>query len=213
MQPKKHCLIYARVSTEDQSTERQVLEMLAECQRRGWVVVGVHKDEVSGSKKSRPGLDSLMKRVGQGEAEVVMVWHYDRFARSLPHLLEALEFFHSHQVDFLSLSQKIDTSGPMGKFVFQIMGAAAELERSLIAERVKSGIKAARRKRHKGNWGRRPRIIDLDRARQLLREGHSLRSIEAQTGVPRSTLHARLNLSDQSETNSTGSIRQKSNAL
>src|SRR5271156_1111968 len=150
--------IYARVSTlhNGQSPEMQLNELKEYCLRRGWVVVNEFVDEgVSGSKDSRPELNKLMADAHKRKFDVVVVWKFDRFARSVSHLLRALETFNSLGVGFVSLSEQIDTSTPMGKMIFTVLGSVAELERSLIAERVRSGLRNARAK---GQRLGRPRI-------------------------------------------------------
>jgi DNA invertase Pin-like site-specific DNA recombinase len=101
---------------------------------------------ISGAKERRTQLDKLMADAHKRRFDVVVVWKFDRFARSVSHLLRALETFNSLGVAFVSLSESIDTSTPAGKMVFTVLGAVAELERSLIGERVKAGLANARAK-------------------------------------------------------------------
>ena len=152
--------LYARVSSANgtQDPEMQLRELREYTQRRGWELVGEYIDNgVSGTKGSRPELNRLMADAHRRRFEVVAVWRFDRFARSVSHLLRALENFQALGVDFISLSENVDTSTPTGKMVFTVLGAVAELERSLIVERVKAGLRNARAK---GKILGRPRVSD-----------------------------------------------------
>ena len=123
----------------------QTRELEEYCRRRGWYVTGCYVDSgVSGSKASRPELDRLMADAHRRRFDAVAVWKFDRFARSVSHLLHALETYNALGIDFVSLSEQIDSSTPTGKMVFTVLGAVAELERSLIAERVRAGVRNAR---------------------------------------------------------------------
>lgn len=125
----------------------QTREMKEYCPRRGWTVVDEYVDVgISGTKEKRPELDRLMSDAHSRRFDVIVVWKFDRFARSVSHLLRALETFQSLGIEFVSLSEQLDTSTPTGKMVFTILGAVAELERSLIVERVRAGMRNARAK-------------------------------------------------------------------
>jgi DNA invertase Pin-like site-specific DNA recombinase len=141
--------IYARVSTVNmgQDPTMQTRELEEFCQRRGWHITGRYVDQgVSGAKDSRPELNRLMADAHSRRFDVIAVWKFDRFARSVSHLLRALETFQALGIEFVSLSEQIDTSTPTGKMVFTILGAVAELERSLIVDRVRAGMRNARAK-------------------------------------------------------------------
>lgn len=141
--------LYARVSTSDkgQDPEVQLSELRAYCQRRDWTVVDEYVDHgVSGTKDRRPQLDRMMADANRRLFDAVVVWRFDRFARSTSHLLRALETFRTLGIEFVSYSEAIDTSTPVGKMTFTVLGAVAELERSLIVERVRSGVAHARAK-------------------------------------------------------------------
>ena len=143
------CGIYARVSTSNgsQSPQMQLRELREYCKRRGWKIVGEYVDRgIFGSKDRRPELDKLMHYAHKRHVDTVVVWKFDRFARSVSHLLQALETFNSLRIAFVSLSESIDTSTPAGKMVFTVLGAVAELERSLIGERVRAGLRNAKAK-------------------------------------------------------------------
>ena len=151
--------LYARVSTTNhgQDVTLQTRELKEFIAYRGWQFAGEYVDlGISGSKVRRPELDRLMADAHRHLFDVVIVWKFDRFARSVSHLLRALETFQELGIDFVSLSESLDTSTPAGKMVFTVLGAVAELERSLIVERVKAGLRNARAK---GKRLGRPRVI------------------------------------------------------
>jgi DNA invertase Pin-like site-specific DNA recombinase len=185
--------IYARVSTtgQGQSPEMQVRELREYCERRGWHITGEFVDAgVSGAKDSRPELNKLIAEAHHRRFDAVVVWKFDRFARSVSHLLRALENFNALGVSFVSLSEQIDTSTPTGKMVFTVLGAVAELERSLIAERIRAGLRNARAK---GKRLGRPRIsLDFSRVTRLRAEGRTVREIADALGVSRSLVHKTL---------------------
>jgi DNA invertase Pin-like site-specific DNA recombinase len=176
--------IYARVSTtgQGQSPEMQVRELREYCERRGWQIAGEYVDAgISGAKDSRPELNKLMADAHRRRFDAVVVWKFDRFARSVSHLLRALETFNALGVAFVSLSEQIDTSTPTGKMVFTVLGAVAELERSLIAERVRAGVRNARAKGKR--LGRPPSGVDADQVARLRASGASWREVERQLAV------------------------------
>src|SRR5271163_4999284 len=160
--------IYARVSTTNhgQDVTLQTRELHQFAQARGWQVAGEYVDAgVSGTKDSRPQLDRLIADAHKRRFDSVVVWRFDRFARSVSHLLRALETFRSLGIEFVSLSEQVDTSTPAGKLVFTVLGAVAELERSLIAERVRAGLRNARAKGKR--LGRPPLSLDASRVARL----------------------------------------------
>jgi len=141
--------VYARVSTigNGQSPEMQLREIREYCHRRGWRISNEYVDlGISGTKEKRPQLDLLLADAHRRHFDAVVVWRFDRFARSVSHLLRALENFQALGIEFVSLSEQLDTSTPTGKMVFTVLGAVAELERSLIVERVRAGMRNARAK-------------------------------------------------------------------
>ena len=146
MSKKVRVAIYVRVSTDGQNTEGQETELKEYAKHRGWEVTRIYRDKMSGAKSSRPALDELMADAKKRKTDIVLVWRFDRFARSVSHLLHALETFRAVGVEFVSISEQVDTSTPTGKMVFTVLGAVAELERSLIGERVRSGLRNARAK-------------------------------------------------------------------
>jgi DNA invertase Pin-like site-specific DNA recombinase len=186
--------IYARVSTSNtgQSPEMQLRELREFCERRGWSVSAEYVDVgISGSKEDRVELNRLMADAHRRRFDTVVVWKFDRFARSVAHLLRALETFKALGIDFVSLSEQMDTSTPTGKMVFNVLGAVAELERSLIAERVRAGIRNARAK---GKTLGRPRVaVDASRIASLRSHGHSWGTIRRETGVAKGTAQRAVN--------------------
>src|SRR5260221_6118270 len=156
--------IYARVSTTNngQDPTMQTRELREYVERRGWTVAGEYVDVgISGSKEKRPELDRLMSGAHRRRFDCVVVWKFDRFAQSVSHLLRALENFRALGIEFVSFSEQMDTSTPAGKMVFTVLGAVAELERSLIVERVKAGLRNARAKGKR--LGRPRKILDTKR--------------------------------------------------
>src|SRR5215813_13696597 len=182
------CAIYMRVSTKGhgQTTDTQALALGEYAQRRGFEIFQEYSDEgISGSKDSRPALDRLMKDASARKFDVVIVARFDRFARSVSHLLRALEEFSHLGIDFVSLSESIDTSTPMGKMIFTVLGAVAELERNLIKERVHMGISRARKQGKR--LGRPKRVFDREKARTML-QSMSVREVARQLGVSRGVI-------------------------
>ena len=181
--------IYARVSTigNGQSPEMQLRELRDYCVRRGWSINGEYVDVgVSGTKDSRPELNRLMADAHKRRFDVVCVWKFDRFARSTSHLLRALETFKALGIEFCSFSEQLDTTTPTGKMVFTVLGAVAELERSLIAERVRAGLRSARAKGNR--LGRPSAQVSDSQIRVLLAQGHSMAAAGEQLGVSAATV-------------------------
>ena len=145
MPKKTRAVLYMRVSSADQKPDLQVDNLRAYAKRAGLKVEHEFLDvAVSGRKEGRPQLNALMKAARNREFDCVLVWKFDRFARSTKHLLAALEEFNHLNIGFVSVQDQIDTSSPMGKAMFTIIGAMAELESSLIRERVTAGMQAAK---------------------------------------------------------------------
>src|ERR1035438_10133534 len=181
----KRAAIYLRVSTAnrtrpgdgfEQNPEVPLRQML---QQRGWDLTRVYSDRMSGAKEDRPGLKSLMQDAKRGEFQVVLVWRFDRLARSIEQLVLALAEFRALGIDFVSCQEALDTSTPMGKAMFTIIAAMAELERNVIRERVVSGMEYARRHGTKsGNAiGRPKRIFDRGEVFRLRESGLSIERI------------------------------------
>ncbi len=185
--------IYTRVSTGEQSAKAQETELRDYARNRKWSIVHVYTDEgFSGALEKRPALDQLMQDSRKRKFDAVLVWKFDRFARSLRQLVAALELFRKFGIDFVSATEALDTSLPSGELVFQIFGAIAQFERALIGERVKSGLTEARRNGKR--LGRPPiRVLtpaECFRAQKEHRAGKSLRQIAGDFGVSLWAVHS-----------------------
>jgi DNA invertase Pin-like site-specific DNA recombinase len=181
--------IYARVSTNNgQDPHMQTRELREYCKRRGWDVEGEYVDAgISGAKEHRPQLDMLLAVCRRRRVDAVVVYRYDRFARSLRQLVNALEEFRSLGIEFISLHEGVDTSTPNGRLVFGIFASIAEFERELIRDRVKSGIAAAK---SRGKRLGRPRVsVDAARIAGLRASGLSWPKIAAELGVSVGTVY------------------------
>lgn len=184
MKEGKRTAIYARVSTLNggQDPGMQIRELKEYCQHRGWEVAGEYVDEgISGAKDSRPQLNRLMEDAHRRSFDVAVCWKFDRFARSVSHLLQALETFRALGIEFVSVTEQVDTTTPTGKMVLTVLGAVAELERSLTAERVRAGMRNARAKGKRiGRPARREfspsEKLEIRAARE---EGASIRKLAA----------------------------------
>ena len=183
--------IYARVSTKDQSCDMQMRDLRAYCAARGFTIIREYIDiGQSGAKDSRPELNELMADARKRKFDSILVWRFDRFARSTKHLLLALEEFRSLGVQFISYQENIDTSSPLGQALFTIVSAVAQLERDLIRERVSAGIRNARANGKR--LGRPKSTVDCERILELKAQGRSLRQIAATLGVGYGTVRVRL---------------------
>lgn len=172
----KRAALYLRVSTLDQNPATQRLDLLRLAEQRGFEIVGEYVDQgVSGSRARRPALDRMMAEAARGQFDVVVVWAADRLARSVGNFIDQLDQFQRFGVQFVSFRENIDTGGPLGRAVMVIVGAIAELERSLIRERVCAGLRRAKLEgRHIG----RPRInLDVEQIRRDRERGLSLGQI------------------------------------
>jgi DNA invertase Pin-like site-specific DNA recombinase len=195
----KRAAIYLRVSTFnrihsthakqvpafEQNPDVQAVPLRQLCEQRGWEVRRVYSDRASGAKDDRPGLTELMQDARRGEFDIVLVWRFDRFARSVERLVLGLAEFHSLGIDFVSHQEALDTSTPMGKAMFTIIAAMAELERNVIRERVISGLDYARANGTKsGRAIGRPRaVFHRDQVAVLRAEGLSWGQIAERLGV------------------------------
>ena len=180
--------IYARVSTDDQTTENQVFELKKVANRMGWTITAVYADTISGAKAKRPELDKLLKSAMRKEIDVIMAWSVDRLGRSLQHLITLLSDIQSKDVDLYLHQQGIDTTTPSGKMMFQMCGVFAEFERAMIQERVKAGLKRAK---EQGKRLGRPPVppIQIEKMKRMREEGMTLTAIAKKAGVSVGKVH------------------------
>ena len=183
--------MYCRVSTTDQTTANQRLELEQVADRMGWTITQTFADVISGAKAKRPGLDALMLAVARKEVDMVMVWDVSRLGRSLQHLVTLLEEFHAKKVELYFHQQGIDTTTPSGKAMFGMMGVFAEFERGMIQERVKAGLNRA--KAQGKRLGRPPvPTIQIERIKQLRDDGLSYRKIAQKVNLDAATVYRKL---------------------
>lgn len=182
----KRAVFYTRVSSVDQHPETQLCDLRPLAAARGYEIVGEYTDTISGSKSKRPGLDQLMADARRHRFDVVMVWAFDRMARSVRHFLEVLDELNHLNIEFVSFRESVDTSGPLGRAMVVIVGAIAELERNLIVERVKAGM---RRAKLEGRQIGRSRL-DVNREQIVFdrRSGMSLTQVAKKHGVSRASV-------------------------
>jgi len=186
----KRAAIYVRVSTDKQTVENQVLELKQIAGRRGWQVVEEYHDAgISGAKgrDGRPGLDQMLKDASRRKFDVIMAWAIDRLGRSLIDLLATIQALEACGVDLYLDQQSIDTTTPAGKLMFQVCGAFAEFERSMIQQRVRAGLKRAA---EKGNFPGRPKISETveKRIQTQLRAGKGILKVAREIGVGTGTV-------------------------
>jgi len=202
----RRAALYLRVSTATKSRrgeviafeqdpavqERPLRDLIAQ---RGWALYRVYSDRLSGAKEARPGLNALMADARRGAFDLVVVWRFDRFARSVKQLVLALEEFHSLGIDFISQQEALDTSTPMGRAMFTIIAAMAELERDVMRERTAAGLEYARQHGTKSGKpiGRPRAVFRRDQVLQLRGEGLSWREIARRLGIGEGTVRRVLN--------------------
>jgi len=187
----KRAAIYVRVSTDKQTVENQVRELRQIAERRGWEVVAQYSDAgISGSKgrDGRPGLDTMLKDASKRRFDVVMAWAIDRLGRSLIDLLGTIQTLEACGVDLYLDQQSIDTTTPAGRLMFQVTGAFAEFERSMIRQRVHAGLKRAV---EAGKTLGRPRTSERveKRIQEQLRVGKGINKVAREVGVGTGTVH------------------------
>ena len=169
----KRAALYLRVSTLEQHPENQRCDLEQLAKQRGWTVVGNYCDRgISGARARRPALDQLLADARRGQFDVVVVWACDRVARSVRHFLEVLDELNHLGIEFVSVREQLDTGGPLGRAVVIIISALAELERSLIIERVRAGMRRAQLEGIR--IGRRPAQVDRESVLRDRARGHSL---------------------------------------
>jgi len=167
--------LYMRVSTVDQHPETQLLDLRQMAAQRGLDIVHEYTDKISGTKAKRPGLDAMMADARRGRFDVVLVWASDRIARSVKHFLDVLDELNRLKVEYVSFRENIDTGGPLGRAIVIIIGAVAELERNLIIERVRAGMRRARLEGQ--HIGRTPLVLDNAAIQRDRQHGQSIREI------------------------------------
>lgn len=182
----KKAALYVRVSTVDQHPETQTHDLHQMAAARGFEIVREYEDKISGSKSKRPGLDALLNDARRHRFDVVMVWAFDRMARSVRHFLEVLDELNHLNIEFVSFRENVDTGGPLGRALVVILGAISELERSIIVERVKAGM---RRARLEGRQIGRARL-DVNREQVVLdrRSGMSLTQVAKKHRISRASV-------------------------
>jgi DNA invertase Pin-like site-specific DNA recombinase len=168
----KRAALYCRVSTGDQHLETQLLDLRELAKQRGLEIVREYSDVISGAKSKRPGIEQLMSDARRHRIDVVLVAAFDRIARNVRHFLEVLDELNHLNIQFISLRENIDTGGPLGRAMLTIIGAIAELERSLIVERVKAGMRRAKLEGRR--IGRTPLNINREEVVSDRRSGMSL---------------------------------------
>jgi DNA invertase Pin-like site-specific DNA recombinase len=183
MDLKKSVAIYARVSTDKQKVEMQLAELREYGERAGWKIYREFIDEgYTGKDTARPAFKEMLDEARWRKFDVLLVWKLDRLSRSLKDLIGTLDELGHLGIDFISYDNKIDTSSPTGKLVFQVIGAVAEFERNIISERVKAGLRNAQRN---GKRLGRPPVppITIEKAKALRSEGLSYRKIGKRLGI------------------------------
>ncbi len=180
--PRKVAALYARVSTLVQNCEVQLEELRRFAGKRFARYLEYTDAGVSGTQRHRPQLDALMRDARRRLFDVVLVWKFDRFARSLKHLIESLDEFSALGIDFISMTEGVDTTTPAGQLLFHIVGAVAQFERDLIAERVRAGMAHARAM---GKRIGRPRVpVDKEQIVKMRGQQMSLRKIAMALSIP-----------------------------
>jgi DNA invertase Pin-like site-specific DNA recombinase len=182
----KRAALYLRVSTLDQHPETQLHDLRGLAAQRGMEIVEEYTDRICGAKAKRPGLDQMMADARGGCFDVVLVWAFDRLARSVRHFLEVLDELNHLQVEFLSFREQVDTGGPLGRAMVIIVGAIAELERNLIIERVRAGMRRARLEGRR--LGRPPLNVDRDALLRDRSHGQSLKQIAKLHGISKASV-------------------------
>ena len=183
----KRAALYMRVSSVDQHPETQLHDLRQMASQRGYEVVQEFTDRISGVKARRPGLDQMMVDARRGRFDVVLVWASDRIARSVKHFLEVLDELNRLNIEYVSFREQIDTAGPLGRAIVVIIGAVAELERNLIVERVRAGMRRA--KLEGRSIGRPALVLDREAILRDRHQGQSLGQIASAHRISRATVH------------------------
>src|SRR6266487_4739255 len=172
----KKVALYTRVSTDEQNTDLQLLDLNEYVVKRGYDIFNTYEDIISGATKERKALDQLFSDANKRKFDIVLVWKFDRFARSLKMLVDSLALFQELGIDFISYKENIDTTTSMGRLIFHINSAYAEFEREIIRDRVMAGIKAKREKT--GTWGRKVLASELQqKIKEMIAAKQSVRTV------------------------------------
>ena len=182
----KRAALYSRISTGDQHLETQLLDLREMANQRGLEIVREYSDVISGAKAKRPGLEQLMSDARRHRFDVVLVAAFDRIARNVRHFLDVLDELNHLNIQFVSLRENIDTGGPLGRAMLTIIGAIAELERSLIAERVRAGMRRAKLEGRR--IGRTPLNINREEVVSDRRSGMSLTQVSMKHRISRASV-------------------------
>jgi len=182
----KRAAVYLRVSTMDQHAETQLHDLRQLAGQRGFEIAETYTDHISGTRAKRPGLDKLMSDARRGKFDVVVVWACDRLARSVRHFLEVLDELNHLGIEFVSFREQLDTGGPLGRAVVVIISVVAELEKSLIVERVKAGMRRAKMEGQR--IGRPAREVDIDSLVRDRDQGYSLSRLAKDYGIGETTV-------------------------
>jgi DNA invertase Pin-like site-specific DNA recombinase len=182
----KRAVLYSRISTGDQHLETQLLDLRELAKQRGLEIVREYTDVISGAKSKRPGLDSLMSDARRRRFDVVLVAAFDRIARNVRHFLDVLDELSQLNIQFISMRENIDTGGPLGRALLTIIGAISELERSLIVERVKAGMRRAKLEGRR--IGRTPLDIDREQVVSDRGSGMSLTQVAKKHRISRASV-------------------------
>ena len=170
----------------DQHTQNQVYDLEQLAKQRGLEIINIYEDQVSGTRARRPGLDQLLADARKGKFDILLVWACDRLARSVSHFLQVLDELGHLNIEFISFREQIDTSGPLGRAVVVIISAIAELERSLIVERVRAGLRRAKLEGRR--LGRPPLVVDREAVLRDRQQGLSIRQLAKQHGIAETSI-------------------------
>ncbi len=189
----KKVAVYVRVSTKDQSVDMQLNDLQRYSKERGFEIFKPYKDNgFSGSQESRPALSELMDDAKKRKFDIVLVWRFDRFARSTKHLVNALYEFRNLGIDFISYQENIDTSSPLGEAIFTIISAMATLERDIIAERVRGGLRRARANGKR--LGRPKSKVDIGKVIEYRKQNKSIRQIANELNLSKGVVQRTLEM-------------------
>jgi DNA invertase Pin-like site-specific DNA recombinase len=194
-----------RVSTLDQNPQTQVHDLRSMAVQRNLEIVKEYTDHgISGTRARRPGLDELMRDARHGHFDIVLVWACDRVARSVKHFLDVLDELNRLNIEFISFRENIDTGGPLGRAVIIIVGAIAELERSLIIERVRAGMRRA--KLEGKHVGRKPLVVDRSAVLRERAQGRSLSQLATTFRMSRASVSRLLKTAQEARDEATDCV-------